>query len=424
MKRLIFITLLLFEITQFCYAEAISFETAKQLWQQNNADLRLSQTAVQAAQADRQAADQSPNPQFSWSASSLNPKEGLGKGKPWNKNADQIVRLDQVIERGGKRHWRTEVADLKLQASEFDRLDQEIQGLIQLSNAYFDLKQAQDKETLLAATTKLAQQAETTAEKRLKAGDLSPNDAQRFKIEALRAEQDWKASQNDLAKAKALLCQMIGKTQWQQSISANEPWSSLQDKLALNTIEIPQFIETLPSYQAGELRKKAAYAALQGARSLQSRDVSVGVQYERVTTPESPPANSFGVSVGVPLFVNYAYEGEIARAQADLTQAEQQLEKLQLQLNTDLTKLKNDYQTAYRRLQQYQTDLVPSAEKIAQAIEFAYQKGAASLMDLLDSRRTLKQMQLDRLTALADYAKSLESWKIYTASIQANSEVK
>ena len=51
-------------------------------------------------------------------------------------------------------------------------------------------------------------------------------------------------------------------------------------------------------------------------------------------------------------------------------------------------------------------DIVPRASQVASQAEFAYKRGALSLTDLLDARRTLRATQLDALAARADLAKA------------------
>lgn len=56
--------------------------------------------------------------------------------------------------------------------------------------------------------------------------------------------------------------------------------------------------------------------------------------------------------------------------------------------------------------------LLADAERVAKAAELAYGKGAMSLMDLLDARRTLRQIQIEAGSARADYAKALSDWQV------------
>lgn len=49
---------------------------------------------------------------------------------------------------------------------------------------------------------------------------------------------------------------------------------------------------------------------------------------------------------------------------------------------------------------------MPRATQVANQAEFAYRRGALSLTDLLDARRTLRTTQLDVLAARTDLAKA------------------
>ena len=64
------------------------------------------------------------------------------------------------------------------------------------------------------------------------------------------------------------------------------------------------------------------------------------------------------------------------------------------------------------RLQRLESGLLADATRVAAAAELAYGKGALGLMDLLDARRTLRQVQIDAVTARADYAKARADWQI------------
>ena len=64
------------------------------------------------------------------------------------------------------------------------------------------------------------------------------------------------------------------------------------------------------------------------------------------------------------------------------------------------------------RLQRLEGGLLADAKRVADAAELAYGKGAMGLMDLLDARRTLRQVQIEAATARADHAKALSDWRL------------
>jgi outer membrane protein TolC len=54
---------------------------------------------------------------------------------------------------------------------------------------------------------------------------------------------------------------------------------------------------------------------------------------------------------------------------------------------------------------------LPQARRAAQAIEFAFERGAATLTDLFDARRQFAAVRLDEINARADLAKALMASK-------------
>lgn len=113
--------------------------------------------------------------------------------------------------------------------------------------------------------------------------------------------------------------------------------------------------------------------------------------------------------------MRYEYEGEMARAEADLQLAREQMERLVAQAIGEVNQARNQLATSTERRQRLENELLADAERVAKAAEFAYGKGAIGLIDLLDARRTWRQVQLEAAQARADYAKARAAWRMLTA---------
>lgn len=103
MRRLL-IAFLLFPLA--CAAQAprpLTLAEAESLWLERNRELRLAETAVAGAVADVSIAGQRPNPDVSLNALSISPSKGFGAGPLKDKKMDSILRVEQVVECGGKR---------------------------------------------------------------------------------------------------------------------------------------------------------------------------------------------------------------------------------------------------------------------------------------------------------------------------------
>lgn len=389
----------------------LSLPEAERLWQEHNRELRLARLAVGGAEADLLAAGQAPNPQLSLNVASLSPNEGVGSGGVREKRMDSILRVEQLIERGDKRELRAQSAGARLEAMQRDADDTRRQQRLALWSAYYDLLLAQEKKRTAEETANLYARSLSAGEVRLKAGDISLTELSRLRVEKLRAENDARQSAADGDAAQVALAYLIGREAQARALVAADPWPDL-DTVAGHALGMTE-IARRPDIRAGQARVVAAEAARELARAQKKRDVTVGVQFEH--NLQNAPRNSFGLGLSVPLFVRYEYEGEIARAEADLQLAREQLEKLVAQALGDADQVRGQLAAAAERRQRLENELLADARRVAEAAEFAYAKGALGLIDLLDARRTWRQVQLEAAQARADYAKARAAWRMLTA---------
>ncbi|HJW25167.1 MAG TPA: TolC family protein [Rhodocyclaceae bacterium] len=383
----------------------LSLAEAEALWRQHNHELQLAHTAVAGAAADVRAAGQVPNPQVSLNTLSISPWSGYGAGGWKDKKMDTQLRLDQVIERGGKRELRVKAAEARLDAARSDLDDTGRQQLLALQSAYYDLLLAQDRRRVAQDAADLYGKGLEAGKLRQRAGDISQVDLARLQIDKSRADNDVRQAQSDLEQAQAALAYLIGQERESRQLQAGDDWPSVQDgDLAASDLE------KRPDVAAARQRLAAAESSRDLARAQKKRDVTVGVQLEH--NLQNPPTNSYGFGVSLPLFVWHEYEGEIARAEADLDAARRQYAMILAQAVGSVDQARSVLLSARERRQRLETGLLADAERVAKAAEFAYSKGAMGLMDLLDARRTLRQVQVEAATARAEYAKALAAWRL------------
>jgi cobalt-zinc-cadmium efflux system outer membrane protein len=175
---------------------------------------------------------------------------------------------------------------------------------------------------------------------------------------------------------------------------------------------LSRYVEQRPDVQAAQLRVQAADTARALAQSLRTRDVTAGLQFDR--TPADVTRHSVGVSVSVPLFTRYYYEGEIRRSEADFLTAQTTLERTRAAALSELATAAATFNNTAERVVRFESVLLKAAEQAAAGAEFAYTRGAIGVMDLLDARRQLHATRLEYADALGDYAKALSIWRAST----------
>ena len=330
------------------------------------------------------------------------------------------MRIDQLIERGNKAELRTETARRLDGAAAEDVQEVTRQQLLALRFAYFDLLAAQEKAASAAETAALFGKTAEAAQLRLKAGDLAAADVSRIRVDVLRAQNDARGLEADLARARVNLAYLIGAESSAASIGAVTAWPKQEGATAAGVSDAQ--LEARPDVRAARARVAAADKARELAQSLRTRDVSVGLQFEhwpnRADANNQGTGNSFGVAFSVPLFLRHNNEGEVARAQADWYAARDFLDRVHAQARSDASRAGGDLAAARERLTRFEGELVKEAERTANAAEFAFKNGAIGVMDLLDARRTLKAIQIDAANARADHAKSLAAYASNVGGVQ------
>lgn len=375
-----------------------------------NRDVQAARRGIEAATAGIRQADVLPNPVVSYNTSGISNNPGIGPGSITDKRMDNVFRIDQVIERGNKRELRVEAAKGMQRVAVNDASDVLRQQMLATRNAYVDLQQAQGKAEILAGTADLFSKTYGAAQTRLKAGDLASADVARVQVDYERAQNDLRVAQAELSRAQIALAYLVADEAAAPGLRATDPWpaATVPDATEMQRA-IAQFVESRPDVLSAKARVEATEKQRDLARSQRTRDVTVGAQFERY--PGTQPTNSIGFGVSVPLFIGNDFSGDIERAEVDHYAALDLLEKVRAIAATDMTRAASDLRAAAERRVRYEGSLLSAAQRSADAAEFAFQRGAISVLEVLDARRTLRAVQLEALAARADYAKALHAWR-------------
>lgn len=371
----------------------------------DNLEVSLAQRALAAAQADVATADHAPAPVLSAKASTIDLQNGIGGGNLLrDKRIDKSLGVDWTWERGNKRELRTRSAQRNAQAALLDLEEIVVQQQIATASAYYDLLAAQDRITQVEGIERSAAELAATANRRVRAGDLSQQEALRLEIEAQRASSDLRAAAAERQKASAALALLTGLP---LSAGATGQWPPT----SAAPVDVPGLDGRADVRAAGQ-RLEAARAALDSALALRKKDVTLGSSIDHFPGTST---RLLELRLQLPLsgvFGSYNFEGEIGRASALLSQAEDQLEKTRRAAAADNKRLQQELQVAAVKAQAYQSAIVPRAQQIAAMAELAYGKGAMSLTDLIDARRTLRNALIEDVAARADHARALAAWQL------------
>lgn len=397
--------------------DALTLPQAQSLAIERNPDLRIARAALASARANVQSAAAPPNPVLSLSTSSIGVNGSTGGGPLWRRQIDSVIGVSQLIERGGKRELRQENAEHQVRAAGADLGDVRRQLRMMVAQAYVDLHAAQDRVAVTREAARLMDDMLGAAQIRREAGDIAGADVERVRVDALRARNEVVAADGELSRARHALALLLAQSEQAEGLEAIDAWPAVSEASIAASLKIDDIIDRRADVQAAAARIDAAGAGTRLAESLRTRDVTVGAQLEHFPQPgdpSNPNGNSVGVSVQIPLFTRYYYQGEIGASLAALDAAKARYSQSRAVAETEIRTALAALQSAAERVRRNRDELLVAAEKAASAAEFAYRNGAVGVMDVLDARRTLRATRLDALAAQADFSKALANWKAAT----------
>jgi cobalt-zinc-cadmium efflux system outer membrane protein len=387
----------------------ISLMEAQRMAVERNWDLLAEAAGVDAATAQKIIAQSFPNPTLSISATKINvdhhpssTPEGNGL---WDRSYDTVAAVNQLIEIGGKRRSRKDSAQAGVKSAQAQFQDVERTLELGVAKAYVAATQAEENVRVLKKSAATLRQEAHLADVRLKAGDISGSDRSQIEMSADRLELDAQAADSAAAQARVALQVLLG-------ISHPTGRVELTDSLEILCSEaVPQAAsspENRPDVVAAieGLRKADADLRLQKANRIP--DPTLLGQYEH-EPPDNPNSVGLGVSFTLPLWNRN--RGGIMAAEATRDQAQLALAKAEAQARADVATAHFAYDDAIQRWQKYRDAVRPHSEEIRKSVAYAYEKGGASLLDLLQAERNDNDIRLATAQAATDAAVAIAALK-------------
>lgn len=389
------------DTSQACVASLPSelvWSQAQQRLSACNRDVQVALRAAQGVRADIRTAGQRPNPTLSTGVGQYSPSVGWGAGGLLDKQVDWLARWDQTLERGNKRELRVESARHASAAAQWGVADTLRQQQLNLAQAWIDLWGAQERVRLQREIAALYQRTLDAARLRLKAGDIAAAEVSRIDLDVQRAEGERIGARAELSRARSVVAALLALEGEAEGLTAATPWPRSN---ATTAASLDPGSADRPDLQAARAQQSAAEARTRLARSLQTRDVSVGLQLERYA-PQAGYGWLYGAYVSFPIFAFHRHEGEIARAEADLDVAGAERRRIEQLARANQQRLAQARWLARERRERIENDALPLAEKVAASADLAYRRGAGSVLELLDALRQLRALQLEALGARLD----------------------
>lgn len=336
------------------------------------------------AQAELDRARTWSNPELGFSRERFDDSPGVP--------TERSLVLSQTLELSGRRGLEIDAARLGLDAAQSGVVSAQAEAKATLLRRFHERVLAEARVQAQAARREEFAALAETAVRRRAAGDLSGLEARRIELRLAEAEVEQARRLGEQAQARVALALLIGEALAQRPV-ATAP---------LPTVLAPSVTSAAataaPVLRFAQARRDAAEAQARAARRW-SLPLTVGAGLRRTEVAGvRDDAAVLEFSLPLPLFDRRRAEAgfaaaELALAEADLWQAEQQVPAVRAAAEADARRLLADVQSL-------QTQRLPAAERMAASARRAYAEGEFELVELLDV--------LDARAALVDAALELE----------------
>lgn len=244
----------------------------------------------------------------------------------------------------------------------------------------------------------------TYTQTRVKEGVTSEGDLIRVQVELDRAEAELALEAAELARARGELAPYLGPATVMTSgdapeaapvrvvVEATGPASGITGapiELAPRAVYLARARASRPDLLAARARVDAARAQVSYQRSLSVRQVGATFGAKRIGEVNTLIA---GLTVPLPIFDQN--RGEVQRATAEVTAAQQELAWRERLVFAEVAAAHEAARLLAERRGRFADSLLARAEESRRITLVAYREGAASLLQVLDVSRTLGDVRL------------------------------
>lgn len=384
-------------------AARISIEEAIRLALLHNHSLLAARTTILQNQAQETTANLRPNPVLSWDAQFLPIFQPNKFDADYINNQAQFdLGLGYTFERGRKRQHRLQAAKDQTAATISTVSDNERQLVFNVSQQFVAVLLAQSTIDFTQQDLDSFQKTVDISETRYKAGDMSEGDLLKIKLQMLQFQTD--VSTAKLAKVQALtgLRQFLGFESVPDNYDVEGDLDYLAVKAGLDDLKALA-LRTRPDLRAAQQNLIAARSQESLAVANGKRDLGASFNYSHVAATNT---GAFFFNIQLPIFDRN--QGEIARTRYAITQNQELASETSQQVLTDVVDAYEALHSNDQIVQLYRGGYVDQAKQSRDISEYAYKRGAASLLDYLDAERTYRANQLAYRQALASYMTALE----------------
>jgi cobalt-zinc-cadmium efflux system outer membrane protein len=378
----------------------LTLAQALALAEKQNPTLRAQAQSIESNRANEITAGLRPNPTFQ------------------NDTTSATLGVSQEFEIGGKRRTRLDSARLATSISRTDFADARRTLVSNVRQAFVNALLAGANLALARENLSSFQKVIDLNRMRLEKGALSGADFLKIELQMLQFQTDLQDATLALRTAKATVRGLLGRSNLADEFEVEGDLRAAPFDGVLSELQ-QRALSNRPDLQSAETEREKAQADLRLAKANVYPDPTIGVSllhsgneiggpgWFQPFYPKGATSNAMGVGLSFPIPLFNRNQGEIARTRSEQRRAEFLAQATRNQVLQEVESSYASFQWSRDRIRLYEETYLSRAKDSRDTAEFAFHKGATSILDLLDAERTYRATQLAYRKELAAYLTNL-----------------
>lgn len=376
---------------------ALTWQEVRAKFEAANPTLQAGQIGIDESKAQEITAYLRPNPTGELIADQIDPFNG---GPPHGAFAYLLAvgSINYLHERQHKRELRLTSAQDATKVAVSSQADLERSLLFDLRMAFVQALQGKAVFNLAKENLDYYDRLLGVNRERYRLGAIAQVDLDRLELQRVQYESDLQTADVNLRTAKIqLLALLNGRTPIDQ-FDVSGAFDFAEQLPVLDDVRRIA-VDTRPDLKAALQSVDKARTDHQLAVANGSTDPTFGFDVGR-----NPPIDQYiGFNVSFPLRIFDRNQGEKLRTQLDVDRNQKLMEATQASVFSDVDSAYATVNSTVTLLRPYKEHYLKQAERVRDTITFSYDRGAASLLALLDAQADYRSVQLNYLNLVASY---------------------
>lgn len=314
---------------------------------------------------------------------------------------ESTLSLSQVIELGGKRNRRLDVARFGRDTVSVERESAQLDVLAEVTRRFIDVAEQQEQLLLTRRNTELADKTLRAISARVDAARSPLAEKSRASIAFNRARLEEKAALQNLLSARQRLSALWGSTDPRFG-DAKTQWFDLPSVAGFDDLVIR--VKSNPDFLRFASEERMRDAEWQLAKAEAKSNVTVGGGIRRF---EETGDTGFVMNFSMPLALNNRNQGAIREASIRREQLQNDQQAAFINAQTNLFAFYQALELSRTEVEQLRNSIIPQAETALKQMQDGYERGRFSYLELADAQRELLELQRASIAAAASYHRTL-----------------